>query len=104
IKFWSVLWFIVVWLDRRLIDAMYPGGTWRLTDLFSSAELGYKRMLLNVLMMTLFIGLPLLWTGMMAWIGLNVNAALTNVLGGASQTATNATSRSTPSMPRGGRR
>lgn len=104
VKFWSVLWYIVVWLDRRLIDAMYPGGTWRLTDLFTSAELGYKRMLLNVLMMSLFIGLPLLWTAMMTWIGINLSTSLAQIIGGANQTANNATSRSTPSMPRGGRR
>ena len=104
VKFWAVLWSIVLWIDDRLMRAMYPDGSFQIGDLFGSLSNDYKVMLINLLMMSLFIGLPLLWTGMMTWIGIQLGGAMGSVLGSANQTATNATSRSIPSVSRGGRR
>ena len=94
VKFWGALWAITVWVDAHLIRAMYPVGSFTLTDIFGSAMQGHKRMLLNLLMLGMFIGLPLLWTGMMAWIGININASLTDIVKGADGTARNITSSS----------
>ena len=87
VKFWGALWAIAVWVDAHLIRAMYPVGSFTLTDIFGSAMQGHKRMLLNLLMLGMFIGLPLLWTAMMGWIGLNIGGALSDVMKGASGTA-----------------
>ena len=94
VKFWGALWAITVWVDAHMIRAMYPEGTLTLTDLFGSATQGHKRMLLNLLMLGMFIGLPVLWTGMMAWIGININASLPDIAKGADSTARNITSSS----------
>lgn len=87
VKFWGALWAITVWVDAHLIRAMYPVGSFTLTDIFGSAMQGHKRMLLNLLMLGMFIGLPVLWTAMMGWIGLNIGGALSDVMKSASGTA-----------------
>lgn len=75
VKFWAVMWFVARWLDARLIDSMYPGftGSLLMQELTQSFQSGqpqlYKRMLLNILLMMMFIGLPMIWTAMMGWIG-----------------------------------
>jgi hypothetical protein len=48
-----------------------------------------------MLMMTMFIGLPLLWTGMMSWIGISMGNQLSHVLDNASATANKAQKSST---------
>ena len=35
-----------------------------------------KRMLLNMITTSLYLGLPLLWSGMMAWAGVNVGRSI----------------------------
>lgn len=75
VKFWTVMWFIARWLDAKLIDAMYPGLTGsaliqEVTQSFSDGQpQAYKRMILNTLLAAMFIGLPIIWTSMMAWLG-----------------------------------
>lgn len=101
VKFWSVMWFIAQWLDARLIQAMYPGlnGNMLMQEIqavLSGGEAqGYKRMILNLVLMSLFIGLPLLWSGMMGWIGVNVGRGIDNMssrTGAAATVGTGATS------------
>ncbi|MCB0625411.1 MAG: hypothetical protein KDC43_16210, partial [Saprospiraceae bacterium] len=36
------------------------------------------RMLLNMITTSLYLGLPLLWSGMMAWAGVKVGMAISN--------------------------
>lgn len=75
VKFWAVLWYVARWIDERLIAAMYPGMSdmaifQEITQLASAGESQiYKRMILNALLVFMFIGLPLLWSAMMGWIG-----------------------------------
>ncbi|MDA8446393.1 conjugal transfer protein TraG N-terminal domain-containing protein [Paracidovorax valerianellae] len=82
VKLWATMWFIAQWIDARLIDAMYPGAqgnifVQEISQLAGSmASSGYKRMILNILMMALFIGLPMVWTGMMSWVGINLGQQL----------------------------
>ena len=53
---------------------------------------GYKRMLLNILLLGLFIGLPLIWTAMMGWVGIRISGGIDGFLKSAQGTATNAAS------------
>lgn len=94
VKFWAVLWTITLWLDAHLINAMYPRGQFRLDDFLNSVTNDYKSTLLAVLMMTMFIGLPLLWTGMMGWVGLSVGRELTSMVEGSRKKADEVTSKS----------
>ncbi|GKS92633.1 conjugal transfer protein TraG N-terminal domain-containing protein [Acidovorax sp. SUPP2539] len=99
VKLWGAMWFIAQWIDARLINAMYPGGQgWVITQEITqiangSVPAGYKRMILNILLMALFIGLPLVWTAMMGWVGLKVGGELGEMMKGAEKTASAAGKR-----------
>jgi hypothetical protein len=94
VKFWAVLWTITLWLDAHLIEAMYPKGLFRLDHFLTSITNDYKATLLAVLMMTMFIGLPLLWTGMMGWIGVSMGRELSSMVEGARKKSDDMTSKS----------
>jgi hypothetical protein len=94
VKFWAVLWAITLWLDAHLINAMYPRGQFRLDDLVTSVTNDYKSTLLAVLMMTMFIGLPAIWTAMMSWVGLRIGTGLDGIVSNTSRTTENAAQRS----------
>jgi len=68
VKFWSVMWYVANWVDGRLMRAMYDGN-FNVDSLVQMLQNGNKRMLLNVMLLTMYIGLPLLWSSMMAFIG-----------------------------------
>lgn len=76
VKFWTVMWFVARWLDDHLIAAMFPGFNGSALMQFildgSATENMSKRMVLNILLMFMYIGLPLLFSGMMAWIGVHI--------------------------------
>lgn len=98
VKFWAVMWVIAQWIDARLISAMYPGSSGQiiLQEFTHAAKgalpQGYKRMLLNILLLGLFIGLPLIWTAMMGWVGIRISGGIDGFLKSAQGTATNAAS------------
>jgi hypothetical protein len=102
VKFWSVMWFVARWIDAHLIEAMYPGLNGNLlmqevNAIVSGGEAaGYKRMLLNLVMMSMFVGLPLVWTGLMTAVGYRTASSL----GGSFRTATQVSSGSTPNIRR----
>ena len=77
IKFWSVLWYLAMWVDQNLILSMYPDVNVFLQMFANPGEHDAKRMLLNMITTSLYLGLPLLWSGMMAWAGVNVGRSLT---------------------------
>ncbi|NIB44058.1 conjugal transfer protein TraG [Pseudomaricurvus alkylphenolicus] len=76
VKFWSVLWYLAMWVDQNLILSMYPDVKIFLETFASPGEHDAKRMLLNMITTSLYLGLPLLWSGMMAWAGIRVGHAL----------------------------
>jgi len=78
IKFWSVLWYLAMWVDQNLILSMYPDVNVFLQIFASPGEHDAKRMLLNMITTSLYLGLPLLWSGMMAWAGVKVGRSLDN--------------------------
>ena len=106
VKFWAVMWFVARWLDAHLIDAMYPGLTGsalmqEITQSFSSGQPQlYKRMILNILLAAMFIGLPMIWTTMMGWVGyrLGVDGSMFNRSEILSNGATNSSKKGASSM------
>jgi hypothetical protein len=76
VKFWSVLWYLALWVDQNLIRSMYPDVNTFLQIFANPGEHDTKRMLLNMITTSLYMGLPLLWSGMMAWVGVNVGRSI----------------------------
>ena len=72
VKFWSVLWYLAMWVDQNLIQSMYPDVNVFLQLFTNPGEHDAKRLLLNMLTSMFYLGLPLLWSGMMAWVGIHV--------------------------------
>jgi len=77
IKFWTVLWYLAMWVDQNLILSMYPDVNVFLQIFANPGEHDAKRMLLNMITTSLYLGLPLLWSGMMAWAGVNIGRSIT---------------------------
>ena len=77
IKFWSVLWYLALWVDQNLILSMYPDVNIFLQIFANPGEHDTKRMLLNMITTSLYMGLPLLWSGMMAWAGVSIGRSIT---------------------------
>jgi hypothetical protein len=80
VKFWSVLWYLAMWVDQNLIQSMYPDVSVFLQIFSNPGEHDVKRMLLNMITTSLYLGLPLLWSGMMAWAGMKVGMAISNAV------------------------
>ena len=76
VKFWSVLWYLAMWVDQNLIQSMYPDVNVFLQLFANPGEHDVKRMLLNMITTSLYLGLPLLWSGMMAWASINVGRTI----------------------------
>ena len=76
VKFWSVLWYLARWVDQNLILSMYPDVNVFLQIFANPGEHDAKRMLLNMITTSLYLGLPLLWSGMMAWAGVKVGRSI----------------------------
>lgn len=103
VKFWAVMWTVAQWVDAKLIESMYPGSgsnifVQEITMIASgSVPPTYKRMVLNVLLVGMFIGLPIIWTGMMTWIGIRVGDGL-NMLVNKSGDGLNKSAQSSTSL------
>ena len=78
VKFWSVLWYLALWVDQNLILSMYPDTNVFFQIFANPGEHDSKRMLLNMITTSLYLGLPLLWSGMMAWAGINIGRSISN--------------------------
>ena len=76
VKFWSVLWYLSMWVDQNLIRSMYPDVNVFLQIFANPGEHDIKRLLLNMITTSLYLGLPLLWSGMMAWVGVQVGRSI----------------------------
>ena len=89
IKFWSVMWFIARWLDDHLIEAMYPGagGSVLLEAITTGLDGSIKRTTLNTLLLSMYFGFPLIWSGMMAWVGLHIGSGIEKLQGSAVESA-----------------
>jgi len=72
VKFWSYLWHVAKWLEDNLLRALYPDGTsyfgTALANL-SDGDFALKVMLIEIATALLFIGLPMVFSMIMAWGG-----------------------------------
>ena len=68
-----------MWVDQNLIASMYPDVNIFLQIFANPGEHDMKRMLLNMITTSLYLGLPLLWSGMMAWTGMHIGRSLNAV-------------------------
>jgi hypothetical protein len=81
VKFWTFLWNIARWVDQNMIAALYPDGQSFLgwaqgtTGAWTMDAID-KRMILDLITTALYLGLPVLWTAMMAWVGYQVVGAV----------------------------
>ena len=76
VKFWSVLWYLALWVDQNLILSMYPDVSIFLQIFANPGEHDAKRLLLNMITTSLYLGLPLLWSAVMGWAGVQVGRSL----------------------------
>lgn len=90
VKFWSVLWYLALWVDQNLILSMYPDVNIFLQIFANPGEHDSKRLLLNMITTSLYIGLPLLWSAMMAWAGIHVGRSLSTAVSPLNRTAEDA--------------
>jgi len=67
VKFWAVLWHIALWVDSNLWASLYPDGVGFLQSM--SVEHGMKQILITMIAGAMYVGLPILFTLMMAWAG-----------------------------------
>ena len=58
---------------------MYPDVNVFLQLFTNPGEHDAKRLLLNMLTTMLYLGLPLLWSGMMAWVGVHLGRSMDSV-------------------------
>ena len=86
VKFWAVMWFVARWVDDNLIAAMKPGidGNAVMEFLLSWDGETNSRLVLNILLLTMYVMLPLIWTSLMAMIGLRIGSGIDQVMSKAS--------------------
>ena len=69
-----------MWVDQNLILSMYPDVNLFLQVFDNPGEHDFKRMLLNMITTSLYLGLPLLWCIMMAWAGIRAGQSLNHAM------------------------
>lgn len=86
VKFWAVMWFVARWVDDNLIAAMKPGidGNAVMEFLLSWDGETNSRLVLNILLLTMYVMLPLIWTSLMAMIGMRIGSGIDQVMSKAS--------------------
>ncbi|MCB1858372.1 MAG: conjugal transfer protein TraG, partial [Gammaproteobacteria bacterium] len=70
-----------LWVDQNFILSLYPYVNVFLQMFANSCEHYIKRMLLNMITTSLYLGLPVLWSGMMAWAGVNIGRSISAAVG-----------------------
>ncbi|WP_063465346.1 conjugal transfer protein TraG N-terminal domain-containing protein [Ectothiorhodospira sp. BSL-9] len=73
VKFWAVLWHITLWVDNNLLQSLYTG-----TSLLDRVGPDLKSILLTTIIAGLYLGLPVIWSAMMGWVGFKAVGAINN--------------------------
>lgn len=70
IKFWTSIWAVVSLLDNKLLAALSSnrGGVNGWTD-FINAQMGFTRIIIDLIILSLYIGLPMFFMTMLGWGG-----------------------------------
>ncbi|AHK80131.1 conjugal transfer protein TraG [Ectothiorhodospira haloalkaliphila] len=71
VKFWAVLWHITLWVDNNLLQSLYTG-----TSLLERVGPDLKSILLTTIIAGLYLGLPVIWSAMMGWVGFKAVGAI----------------------------
>jgi hypothetical protein len=102
LKFFTVIWFLVWWLDQNLWLAMYP----EIGMITSFQQLGdiNKRLLLNYLVKTMFYAAPLILIVISGWGGYQVLGGLaslkSSMIGGLKNSGSKALSMGSKLLPK----
>jgi hypothetical protein len=77
IKMWPLMWFIARVMDDHLLKAMYPDAATIFGQFFDGWQSGgadgvIKRVTLNTVLVSMYLGIPLVWSGMMGWVGYHI--------------------------------
>ncbi len=85
INFWTVLWKLAQWIDEKLMVAMFDGVgaiDRAMAALANDGLLGSttKDFLIDTLFAMLLIGMPLIWTMLMGWVGLRIGEGMNKAL------------------------
>jgi hypothetical protein len=98
VKFWTILWFIAQWLNAYLYQSMYPNqGIAVMGQEIANGAL-YKGTILNILLFGMYVVFPMIWSGMMSWIGVHLGNALSGIMAKNAHPAKNNTGMSAPGM------
>ena len=80
--FWTYFWHVAIWLENRLFMMLFPDGNVLFSTakaLMSEPEFLLKMVLLNMAVVLMFIGFPLLFTMVVAWAGFRIGGAIASV-------------------------
>ena len=80
IKFWTVLWAIAHWLDNNLITALDPGWYELTVNAAFNGALQNNmvvKQVIDFITSSLFVAMPLFWTGLLGWAGFEVGRQIT---------------------------
>jgi hypothetical protein len=81
VKFWAAMWSIARVMDERIVAALYGDTTVLVREFMTNGlDGGSKRAILNVLTVALFIVIPMMWSGMIAWVGFRIGSALNTAI------------------------
>jgi hypothetical protein len=79
VKFWTFMWFLADFMDDGLSKALYPAHTIATavgSGPTNSAGNGSKESIAALVLMTMYLGLPSLWSAMMTIAGSNIGSAI----------------------------
>lgn len=84
VKLWPLMWFIARLMDDHLLKAMYPDTATLLGQALDGWQSGgadgvVKRITLNTVLTSLYLGIPLVWSGMMGWVGYHLMHGITDL-------------------------
>ncbi len=72
VKLWSVLWMLAWWLDQHLLAVMYPDPA----IFLGPGSLGLERILLDMVVTGMYVGLPLILSVVIGWGGIQIGAQI----------------------------
>jgi hypothetical protein len=69
VKFWTFLWAVAYWLDNNLIEAVQPGWL----AVFVANDTTLSDDIIEFVVMGMYIGLPMVWTSLVTWAGVQMS-------------------------------
>lgn len=77
--FCSYIWHLVGWLDTYLIQALYPSVD-GIAGLGILSDIGMNQTLVDMIIGTLYVLLPILWMSVMGWAGFQAGQQISNLV------------------------